>query len=218
MHKNRQMSSHQPDQERAGQERAELRIRRIIDANSDHRLTTQQVCLAFEHEALRVECNLVRSAATDQEGLALRIAPADATQYLAVVIPVLEDGRLVLLGRYRYAAGRWSVELPRSSCHTSDAGWKQIAEEHLLNDTGLRAESMRLLGAIQVDPALIVVSTLVILATGCVGPEDRPADPVEGIAGSLAVTLDEFHRLARQGEIVCGTTLAALSLYQAWRP
>ena len=213
MVKNTSMHSFRPRPERA-----DLRIRRIIDANFEHPLTTQQVRVAFEHASLRVECNLVRNAATSEEGLALRITPADAAQYMAVVIPVLADGRLVLLGRYRYAAGRWSVELPRSCCHTSDAGWKETAEEHLLKDTGLRAESMKLLGAIQVDPALIAVSTVVILATGCVGPEDRPADPVEGIAGCVAVTLGEFDQLARQGDIVCGTTLAAACLYRASRP
>ena len=44
---------------------------------------------------------------------------------LVVIVPFLDDGRLVLLGRYRYAVGHWSIELPRFWGQTSDAGWQR---------------------------------------------------------------------------------------------
>jgi len=196
------------------QEPADMRIRRMIKANFPHPFDTRQVRVALENLQFRVECNLVRNVATLEEGLALRIAPAN-TQCMVVIIPIFADGRLLLISRYRYAASRWSVEFPRSSCPVGDDEWKNFAEEQLLLDAGLRAQSMRLLGAIQIDPALISTSTLVILATGCEGPRSSPADPTRAIAGSVAATLEEFDQLVRDGDIICSTTLSAMALYRA---
>lgn len=178
-------------------------------------IATELIRVAYEDSHLRVECNRVRNAITAEESIALRIAPSDNTRHVVVVIPFLDDGRLVLLGRYRYAVGRWSIELPRFWGQTSDAGWREAVEEHLLKETGLKAEGMRLLGAIEVDPAIVSVSTIVILAEGCTGPLAKPADAAESIAGCIALSPGAVDDLIRRGEIACGTTLAALCLYRA---
>jgi hypothetical protein len=152
--------------------------------------------------------------------------PAVEPYYPAVVIPVGSDGGLYLVGRYRYAISRWSIEFPRFDLDSSDAGWKNGAEAELRRATGLTAEQMRLLGAIQIDPALMTLTTIAILAQGCSPASDEPAatsgpsaasrpPASEVIAGSVAVSLPQMLELVERGEIVCGVTLAALALYRA---
>ncbi len=193
----------------------DLQIQKMIGSNFPHPIATQQVRVTSESAQLRVEHNLVRNAATFEEGLALRIALPDEGQCVAVTIPVLGDGRLLLVGRYRYPVGRWSIEFPRAICQMREAGWRQPAEENLLRDTGLKPDKWRLLGAVQIDPALMSIIALVILAEGCAGLQEKAWDTTELIAGSVAVTLDELDDLVRRGEVVCVVTLAALCLYRA---
>jgi hypothetical protein len=207
----------------------ERQIRRMIGAHLEHPLATTQTHVAWENPALRVEYNLVRNSATLEDRFSLRITPAMEPYYQSVVVPLAPDGRLHLVGRYRYPIGRWSIEFPRFDFDSSDAGWKDAAEADLYRATGLAAASMNLLGIVEIDPALMSTSTVVILAQGCTTPatgtrptdgkrrgrEQRtPAEPDSMIAGSVAVPILELAELVERGEIVCGVTLAALSLYR----
>jgi hypothetical protein len=201
----------------------------MIRADVMHPLATTHTHVAWESPHLRLECNLVRNLETSQDGFAVRITPAVDPYYAAVVVPVALDGRLYMVGRYRYAIARWSIEFPRFDLDSSEAGWKEAAEADLCRNTDLAAASMNLLGAIQIDPALISTSTVVILGQGCTRRRSRVKSSAvvgaaapdaaggagELIAGSLAVSLAELSELVERGEIVCGVTLAALSLYRA---
>jgi hypothetical protein len=194
---------------------ADLQVQKMIGSAATHPVATQQVRIAFESAELRLEENVVRNAETSGEQFTLRISLPDEGQCATAIIPVFNDGRLLLVGRYRYPIGRWSIEFPRSICQMRDAGWRQPAEQNLLKDTGLTADQWRLIGAVQVDPALMSTTALVILAEGCARSHEKAFDPVELIAGSVAVTLSELDDLLRRGEVVCGVTLAALCLYRA---
>jgi len=209
---------------------ADRQIRRMIGPDVKHPLATTHTHVVWENPTLRLECNLVRNMVTSEDGFAVRITPAVDPYYASVVIPLAPDGRLHLVGRYRYPIARWSIEFPRFDLDSSDAGWKDAAQADLRRATGLSAKRMNLLGAIQIDPALISTTTVVILAQGCThtpaksksstaggaggGPE-IPSGLDELIAGSVALPLVELSELVERGEITCGVTLAALSLYRA---
>jgi hypothetical protein len=207
---------------------AERQIQRMIGSQLGHPVTTTQTHVAWENPLLRVEYNLVRNAATLEDQFALRITPAADPYYQAVVVPLAPDGRLHLVGRYRYPIGRWSIEFPRFDFDSSEAGWKSAAEADLLRVTGLTATHMSLLGIIEIDPSLMSTSTVVILAQGCRLPDaptksgdkkrraERDTPPAANalVAGSVALPLVELAELVERGEIVCGVTLAALSLYR----
>lgn len=180
-----------------------------------HPLVTEQTHVAFENAELRLEWNVVRNRATTGESRALKIRPADQSRHAAVIVPQLIDGRLLLLGRYRYAIARWSLEFPRYWGESSDEGWLEQAADSLLRSTGLRSARMRLLGALHADPELVAYTTLVILAENCGGPPGPPPDPQQLIAGTQAVNRQELQGLARRGDICCGVTLAALALLRA---
>jgi hypothetical protein len=95
---------------------------------------------------------------------------------------------------------------------------------------------MSLLGAIEIDPALLSTGAVVILAEGCglaasqkktkaaagrraAGERSAEADePDDLVAGTLALSLVELAEWVRHGQVACGVTLAALSLYRAAVP
>jgi hypothetical protein len=161
----------------------------------------------------------------------VRIGPAVEACYTAIVVPLSGDGRLHLTGRYRYPISRWSLEFPRFDLESGDGGWKDRAEADLFRIAGLEAERMALLGAVEIDPALLAISAVVILAEGChpagsqreskagrLAASERSleaGEPDDLVAGTLALSLVELSEWVRHGQVTCGVTLAALSLYRA---
>jgi hypothetical protein len=195
----------------------EPQIQRLMGPHFIHPMATRQERVALEIETLRVEHNLVRNTATLEEKFALRISLTHEMQSMAIIVPVLSDGSLVALARYRYAARRWSIELPRCEIQANDAGWKQPALEYLLGVAGLNTERLTILGALQIDPATVSTSALIVLAEGCSVTEPKPPNPAELIASSLILNLEEMERLICRGEITCGLTMSALCFYNAWK-
>jgi hypothetical protein len=192
---------------------SDIEIQRLVGTSFMHPIVTEEARTVCQDAAVRVEHNRVRNVATGQHDEMIRVMPLDDSRYVAVVVPVLLDGRLLLVVRYRYAVDRWSLEFPRFDSQTRDTGWKHAAQSSLLKDVGLRATKMTLVGAIQPDAALVATSAVMIVAEGCAQRAARPANPRQLTAGTVAVTADELHRLVRRGEISCGVTLAALALY-----
>jgi hypothetical protein len=200
----------------------ERQIQRLVGPDVEHPLATTERRVAWENADLRLECNVVRNTATLEDQLAVRITPAVDPYYGAVVVPLDREGRVILIGHYRYPIGRWSIEFPRFAFNSSEAGWKEAAAADLARMTGLAADRMRLLGAIQIDPALVSTSTVVLLAEGCAqegagASESEAPKPGRLIAGSIVVSPDELSRLVSRGDVACGVTLAALALYRSIR-
>ena len=153
--------------------------------------------------------------ALDEAREAIGAVSLDDTHYEAVVVPKLDDGRLLLVSRYRYATERWSVEFPRFAGQSSDRvrtpGRRQSAKAHRDDRRQNDAPGRR-------DPdaaSTTAITTIVILAEGCAQQGPLATDPRDLIAGSFAETPEEINRLVPQGEITCGVTLAALALYDA---
>ncbi len=196
---------------------SEFEAQRLVSASLVHPLTTELVRSVCENDTFRVEQNRVRITALDEAREAIRAVSLDETHYVAVVVPVLEDGRLLLVSRYRYAIERWSVEFPRFAGQTSDEGWKHAVEDHLQKRIGITAGKISLLGGIYPDAATTAISTIVILAEGCAQQSPLATDPRDLIAGVFGGKPDEINRLVREGGITCGVTLAALALFNAQR-
>ena len=200
----------------------------LMAAQPEHPLITVRQHVAWEGNTWRIETNQVRNEHTLAEHTALRVSRTAEPLYPAVVVPLSSDGRLHLVSRYRYATGTWSVEFPRFELDGGDDGWRDAAELDLFRMTGLVSEKLSLLGAVNLEPALLTTSTIVILAEGCRVSEprrravassdpDQDTPPGEIVAGTLALPLVEVCDLLRRGEITCGVTLAALAHYRAAR-
>lgn len=127
-----------------------------------------------------------------------------------VVIPVLDDGRIVLIRQFRYAAGQYLWELV--------AGHKEPGEDpargaqrELMEETGYTARRVRKLFDIFPSPGLLGERMDIYLAEGLTKGRAKPEDD-EKISQRI-VTLAEAERWIRQAKICDAKTIAGLLYY-----
>jgi 8-oxo-dGTP pyrophosphatase MutT (NUDIX family) len=129
----------------------------------------------------------------------------------ALVIP-WDGERVHLVGQYRYTVGRDSWEFPQGSLHDgSGVEGEQVARAELQQETGLRAASMRPLGAFTFAIGMSSQWCDAFLATGLEQGEASP-DPEEVGLRTRAVTVSELEHELRSGEIFDAATLAGWQL------
>ena len=129
----------------------------------------------------------------------------------ALVIPAERDG-FWLVEQFRYPIGRRSWEFPQGTWGHGDGGSAaELARAELAQETGLRAQDLRLLGHLDADSGLSTQGFDVWLATGLTaGPTDREVTEA-GMTQAL-VPEPELRRMIRDGEITDAATLAAVTL------
>lgn len=137
----------------------------------------------------------------------------------AMVVPVMDDGKVVLVNQYRYLWDRESLEFPcGSSRHhhdpagSRDSDPKLTAERELAEETGLGGE---LLKVGEMDPCNGYSNERchVFLARG-LAPAEAEKDWNEEFEVSK-LTPDELESKIAAGEIWDGMTLAAWTLARA---
>lgn len=132
----------------------------------------------------------------------------------ALVIP--QDGdRFRLVEQFRYPIGLRRWEFPQGTAPGSLDGdeppAEQLAADELREETGLRAESMVLLGQLDVAPGMTSQRGWVWLATGLTeGEHDREYE--EQDMHSDWFTRSEVEDMMASGEITDAQTLAAWTL------
>lgn len=130
---------------------------------------------------------------------------------VAVILPLLPDGRLLLVRQYRAALNRELLELPAGKLegHESaeDGALRELAEE-----TGHRAERVRYLFSFYPVPGYSTELIHAFLATGLV-PGATSFDEAEELV-SVPLTEAEMERAIREGRVRDGKTLLA---YLGWK-
>jgi 8-oxo-dGTP pyrophosphatase MutT (NUDIX family) len=139
------------------------------------------------------------------------------------VVPVTQDGHIVLIEQYRHASGEIHLELPGGSLTpatrdqhslsvepTEDP--KRAALRELAEETGYVPEDIRLLQCHYPNPALQNNRLWVYVATGCRLLEDPRLDPFEDIR-VVPKPVSEVFRMLKAGEI--NHSLMVASLYTA---
>lgn len=130
------------------------------------------------------------------------------------VIPVLDDGRIVLVRQYRPAVQRSMLELPAGTVedeeHVETTGARELEEE-----TGYRTGRMRELVRFWVSPGWCDEELVVFVAENIEAGEQDPEDD-EHIEVEL-VSPDEIAGLIAKGEIADSKTIVGLSLYLGLR-
>ncbi|MFN0185065.1 MAG: NUDIX domain-containing protein [Aquabacterium sp.] len=131
-----------------------------------------------------------------------------------MVVPLLDDGRLLMERQFRYAVGRVMLEFPAGKL---DAGEPVLAcaRRELIEETGYRAQEWAYAGVIHNACAYSNEGIHICFARGLV-PGPRALD-----AGELLDTLilDEatLDQLAFKGEVTDIKTLIGLQWLQRWR-
>lgn len=127
-----------------------------------------------------------------------------------VVIPVLDDGRIVMIRQYRYAARQFLWELVAGHKeHNEDPA--KGARRELTEETGYRARRVRKLFELYPSPGLLGERMDIYVAEGLTKGKARPEDD-EKISQKI-VTLDEALRWIRQGKICDAKTIAGVLYY-----
>jgi ADP-ribose pyrophosphatase len=142
-------------------------------------------------------------------GTYIRTAAADDGT-AAVVMPILADGRIVVMRHFRHASREWLWEVPRGFADAGASG-VDTARRELREELNLDAESFEVIGWVDEESDQKVAIVLARVAT----TDDLSADADEGIGEVRAVEVAEFEAMMRSGEICDAFTLGAYAFASA---
>lgn len=122
-----------------------------------------------------------------------------------VMLPLTDDGQLVLIRQWRQAAGKVLLEAPSG---TREPGEEPIVTAHreLREESGFRAGSMVPLGGSWVAPGYSNEFTYAFIARNLT-PDPLPQDAGEDIHVTM-VPVNDVPRLIRDGELQDQMTIA----------
>lgn len=145
--------------------------------------TTLGSTMLLDDRWIRLRADRIRTA-TGAE-----IAPWYVLDYpdWCAVVPLTEDGRVVLVRQWRHAAQCWSLELPGGVMDPTDADPVAAARRELLEETGFGGGEWRGLFAGAPNPAIQTNRLHVVLATGL----RRLAEPTPDIGEAIRVELHD---------------------------
>jgi ADP-ribose pyrophosphatase len=132
----------------------------------------------------------------------------------SAVVALDEVERVVLLRQYRHAAGGYIWELPAGILDFPGEAPEACAARELVEEAGVAARDLRLLGTIVTTPGFCDERIHLFLARGITQATQRhEADEV--IAEIAWKQLPEALAMIRRGEIVDAKTIAGLHLASA---
>lgn len=126
------------------------------------------------------------------------------------VVAINDNDELLLVGQWRYPAGRYSWEIPRGGSHNGDASLQAAAARELREEAGVEAACWTPLIEVDVNNGITTDTEHLFLATGLSAVLAEP-DPEEEIAIRW-VPFSEAARMAAGGELTDVCTVAAILL------
>jgi ADP-ribose pyrophosphatase len=123
-----------------------------------------------------------------------------------VIMPQLEDGRLIVIAQYRFAVGETLLEFPAGTLEAGEAPLA-CARRELIEETGYRAKRWRALGTIYSSPGFCDERLHLFLASG-LAPEHAAGDEDE-IIEVKRLTVQEVERAIADGALVDAKSIAA---------
>lgn len=133
------------------------------------------------------------------------------------VIPLTDDGRVVLVKQFRHGTSEFSLEIPGGILHDQHEDPALAAARELREETGFVAREMVLLGRQRPNPALFTNWCTTYLAKGCTELGQLEMDPGEDIE-VITVPVQDLDVMVRDGRIDHALVLAALALWRAHSP
>jgi 8-oxo-dGTP pyrophosphatase MutT (NUDIX family) len=160
---------------------------------------------AFEGKLINVRIDTVRAADDSLRQREIVEHPG-----AVAVVPVLPDGRIVLVRQYRPAVRRQMLELPAGTVEP-DEDVAQTAQRELAEETGYRSNSVTELVRFFVSPGWCD-EELVIFVAHDITPGEQAIEDDEDIDVEI-VHPDDVAGLMKSGEIADSKTMVGLSLY-----
>ena len=132
----------------------------------------------------------------------------------AAVVPVLEDGRLLLVRQYRNALDRWTLELPAGKVDAPDEPRRICAFRELTEETGYRVDSpedLEFLIRINTTVAFLDEEIDIFVARNLKLGEAHPDE--DEVITVEAWTVEDLLDLIYRGELKDGKTVSAIAAY-----
>ena len=126
----------------------------------------------------------------------------------AAVVPVDDEGNVVLVRQYRHATGGWLLEIPAGKLDHPGESPEDCALREVEEETGYRAGRLRSLGWIWTTPGFTDEKIWLYLASELT-PVPSNLQPDEALSVEK-LPMDEAVRRAASGEIVDGKSVCAL--------
>ncbi len=136
----------------------------------------------------------------------------------AAVIPVMDDGRIIMVRQYRNAIDQYTLEIPAGGLNGADEPTKIAAHRELEEETGYYADlnDVEFLLTLYTTVAFCNEKIDIYLARN-LRKTQQHLDDDEFIDVSLH-TIDELTQMVRDGKIVDAKTIAGLMTYRAMLP
>jgi ADP-ribose pyrophosphatase len=133
-----------------------------------------------------------------------------------VIVPITDDGRVILVRQYRAPLGQWAWELPAGSLKPGE-NIEQAARRECHEEVGLIPGRLDRLGSFYPTPGYCDEEMNFFRASGLrearAGDEAAQPDEDEDIE-TKRFTLDELRSMIRSGEIIDLKTVGGLALLQ----
>lgn len=161
-------------------------------------------------EILRVHHFAVRrDILTDSDGNEY-IRDIEVHKGSVAVVAMTVDHRVALVRQYRFPLRRWTIELPAGGIDEGETA-EQTAFRELGEETGLAANSVRLLTRFANSPGHSTQWTTVFLAEECTVGEAHPSGPDEQGSSVVLMPLEECMHLIERGEIIDAKSIIGLT-------
>jgi ADP-ribose pyrophosphatase len=127
-----------------------------------------------------------------------------------VVLPVLPDGRMVLIRQYRHAARQFLWELVAGRIDSGESV-RQAAARELIEETGYRAKRLRVFLTMFPSPGFLEERMHILLASGLTAGEATPEED-ERITSKL-FTRRELENMIKSDTLRDAKNIAGLLYY-----
>ncbi len=131
----------------------------------------------------------------------------------SMIIPILDDGRLILVSQYRYLREKISIEFPCGGLNENESP-QSGAERECFEETGYRSSNFIKIGTFDAAPATLKSTMHIFFADELDQVSTPNLDLSETLSGMqiLYRRPDEFEDMIKRGEIWDGPTLAAWAM------
>jgi ADP-ribose pyrophosphatase len=130
-----------------------------------------------------------------------------------VVLPVLDDGRVVLIRQYRHATRQYLWELVAGGIDGGETP-KRAAARELQEETGYRAKRFTVFLDVFPTPGFVEERMFILLAEGLMAGEAQPEEDEK--IEVRAYTLKELKQMIQKGRLRDGKSVAGILYYMTF--
>ncbi|HPN54787.1 MAG TPA: NUDIX hydrolase [Candidatus Moranbacteria bacterium] len=130
--------------------------------------------------------------------------------YVALIVPITEDGKFVLVRQYKHGADEIIIEFPAGFID-GDETPEEAAQRELQEETGYSSDNLQLLSTAFADPTKAIGKIYIYLAKNAVRNKAIKLDETEDIE-VLVKSEEEVLEMITKGEICVNDSVAGFFL------